>query len=98
MKTAARSVCLAAVFDLWWCVAGLRGLIRRKKFLLEKVYRVFEDSDRLFENFAHRVENYTRILESPGFIRISDHLIGTKPNLLKKPAVLTAHFETRLFY
>lgn len=67
-------------FLFWWCAWGYIG---RKKFLLEKVDRIFESSDLLFEKFMHILENPAMILENPGFIRTSECHIRKKLVLLE---------------
>ena len=54
------------------------GIIRRKRFLLEEVGAVFEDSERLFEKFTYILEKRARILEGPVYIRTSERHIRKK--------------------
>ncbi len=62
---------------------GRAVTIRRKKFLLEEVGGLFEDSDRLFEKFSPIIEKRVRILENTGYIRTSERHIRRKSVLLE---------------
>lgn len=70
-------------FLFWWRVSFRRGYIIRKRFLLEEVGTVFEDSERLFEKLTHILEKRARILEGPVCIRTSERHIRKKPVLLE---------------